>query len=251
MKMILLIIFLAFVFPAIAISQNNGEPTARDIVNRAEDAIQGETSVGTFTMEIVRPDYTRTVTMKAWNKGYEKALIVTKAPKKEAGNKLLKIGNELWQYLENTETTMKLPPSMMLNSWNGSDLTYDDMVRESELVEDYTLKKMFEEKIGGEMCWKIELTPKADAAVVWGKIYYWVRKSDFLPALVQYYDEDGNLERTMKFYDYQTMDNRKIPLKWKVVDKENPGEYTLFIYEEVKFNVDIPDRIFSFRELER
>ena len=93
MKKILLIMFVALAFPAMAISQDNGEPGAREIVNRAEDAIQGETSVGTFTMEIVRPDYTRTVTMKAWNKGYEKALIVTKAPKKEAGNKLLKIGN--------------------------------------------------------------------------------------------------------------------------------------------------------------
>jgi outer membrane lipoprotein-sorting protein len=232
-------------------AQQKPAPTAREIVDKAENSIKGETSVGTFTMKIVRPDYTRTVTMKAWNKGNEKALVVTKAPKKEAGNKLLKIGNELWQYLDNTETTMKLPASMMLNSWNGSDLTYDDMVRESNLADDYNLKIMFDEKIAGEQCWKIELNPKKDAAVVWGKLYYWVRQNDYLPALVQYYSEDGELKRTMKFYDIQTMDGRKIPLKWKVIDEEHKGEYTLFIYNDVEFDVDIPDRIFSFRELER
>jgi hypothetical protein len=92
--------------------------------------------------------------MQAWNDGNDKALIVTIEPKKEAGNKLLKINKELWSYLKNTETTMKLPSSMMLQSWNGSDLTYDDMVRESDLVDDYELKYLLDENIGGELCWK-------------------------------------------------------------------------------------------------
>jgi outer membrane lipoprotein-sorting protein len=251
MRRLTITLLIALLGAGVCLAQNNAEMTADEIVDKAEEAYKGETSVGVFTMKIVRPDYTRQVTMKAWNKGNEKALVVTKAPKKEAGNKLLKIGNELWQYLDNTETTMKLPASMMLNSWNGSDLTYDDMVRESNLVDDYDLSIMFEEKIAGEECWKIKLTPRPEAAVVWGKLYYWVRKSDYLPALVQYYGDDGKLKRTMKFYDISMMDGRKIPLRWKVIDEEDKGEYTLFIYKDVEFNVDIPDRIFSFRELER
>jgi outer membrane lipoprotein-sorting protein len=241
------IIFLIFLFQAFSLLAEN----ANEIINKAEDKAKGENMLGTFTMNIVRPDYTRTVKMKNWNKGNEKALIEILAPKKEEGNKTLKIGNELWTYLKNTETTMKLPPSMMLQSWNGSDLTNDDLVRESDLADDYFAKIMFEEKIGNEMCWKIELTPKPDAPVVWGKIYYWVRKVDYLPYIVQYYDEKGKLHRTMKFTDIKELDGRKIPSKWTIINENKDGEYTEFIFNEVEFDAKIPDRIFSFRQLER
>lgn len=224
---------------------------ANEIIREAEEQAKGESMVGTFTMNVVRPDYTRTIKMKNWNKGNDKALIEILAPKKEAGNKTLKIGNELWTYLKNTETTMKLPPSMMLQSWNGSDLTNDDLVRESNMADDYDAKVMFEEEIGKEMCWKIELTPKPSAPVVWGKIYYWVRQSDKLPYIVQYYDEKGKLHRSMKFSDFKNMDGRKIPTKWTIYDENEEGEYTEFIFNEVKFDTKIPDRIFSFRQLER
>ncbi len=166
--------------------------TASEIIDKAENQAKGETMIGTFTMNIVRPDYTRTIKMKNWNKGNDKALIEIIAPKKEAGNKTLKIGNELWTYLSNTETTMKLPPSMMLQSWNGSDLTNDDLVRESDLADDYSAEIMFEEKINGKMCYKILLTPKEDAAVVWGKLYYWVGKTDYLPYLISIMMKKGN-----------------------------------------------------------
>lgn len=249
MKKAILMILLTL-FPAIAMKAEAGM-TAKEIIDKAETKAKGESMVGQFTMKVIRPDYTRTLEMKTWNKGNEKSLIVITAPKKEAGNKTLKIGNEMWTYLKTTETTMKLPASMLLQSWNGSDLTNDDMVRESKLIRDYDLRIMFEEQIAGEMCWKIELTPKPDAPVVWGKLYYWVRKSDYNPALVQYYDEKGKLHRVMKFTDIKELDGRKIPSRWVIIDKINEGESTEFIFDEVKFDVKIPDRIFSLRELER
>ena len=225
--------------------------TPEEIVEKADNSIKGETSQGTFTMRIVRPDYTRELTMESWNEGNDKALIVVKAPPKEAGNKTLKIGNEMWQYLQTTETTMKLPASMLLQSWNGSDLTNDDLVRETDLSEDYKVSLMHEEKIAGEMCWKLELVPNPDVPVVWGKIYYWVRKKDYLPALVQYYDEAGKLIRSMKFESFKNMSGRFIPTKWVIVDEQKKGHYTEFIYNDVQFDVDIPARKFSFRELEK
>ncbi len=225
--------------------------TAYEIIKKAEDAIKGKSSVGIFEMRIKTPDYERTLTMKSWWVGTEKSLIVITAPAKEAGNKTLKIGNEIWSFLKNTETTIKIPPSMMLSSWNGSDFTNDDLVRESELIRDYNLKIMFDEKIGGQNCWKIELTPKPNAPVVWGKLYYWVRKNDYLPAIVQYYDEKGKLQRTMKFSDYKTMGGRKIPCRLTLINNKKKGHLTEFIYKNVKFNVKIKSRIFSFRELEK
>lgn len=224
---------------------------AEEIVTKAENQEKGRTSQGAFTMRVVTPDYTRTVKMKAYNQGNEKALIIITDPAKEAGNKTLKIGNEMWTYLSATETTMKLPASMLLQSWNGSDLTNDDLVRETNLSRDYNMKILLEEKIGGEMCWKVELTPKPETAVVWGRIYYWVRKTDYNPAIIQYYDEKGTLVRTMKFTDVKNMNGRTIPTKWTIESNSKPGHYTEFIYDTVKFDVDIPDRIFSFRELEK
>lgn len=244
----LLILFLAFALPALALSET--DLSGKEIVDKAENSIKGKSSKGVFSMKIVRPDYEREMKMKSWWEG-EKALIEIIAPAKDAGNKTLKIDNEMWNYLKNTETTMKVPPSMMLQSWNGSDLTNQDIVRESELVEDYDIKMMFEEEIAGDMCWKLELTPKPDKPIVWGKIYYWVRQENYLPALTQYYDEKGKLIRTMKFLDVKKMDDRTIPTRWKIVSETEVGQYTEFVYEDVKFNPDIPDRIFSYRELER
>lgn len=221
------------------------------LIDEAENSIKGDSMTGSFTMNVVTPDYSRTMKMDSWWVGTEKALIVITAPAKDAGNKTLKIGNEMWNYLKNTETTMKVPPSMMLQSWNGSDLTNDDLVRESKLSRDYDCRVMFEEQISGKDCYKIELKPKPDAPVVWGHIYYWLSKEDKLPLLVQYYSEKGKLVRTMKFSDIKTMDGRKIPTKWTVISETKPGHYTEFVYDKVKFDVKIPKRTFSKRELEK
>lgn len=226
--------------------------TAKELISYGEDQLQGKTSRGTYEMNVVTPEYERNMKMKYWWDGEnDRALIRTIAPKKEAGNKWLKIGNEMWQYLKTTETTIKIPPSMMLQSWNGSDFTNDDLARESDMSEDYTHEITAEETINGEECWKIASTPKPDAPVVWGRLYTWIRKKDTLPSIVQYYEENGRLVRYMVYSDFTVMDGRKIPAKWTMYSKVEEGHRTEFIVEEVDFNVDIPDRIFSFRELER
>ncbi|MDH7515865.1 MAG: outer membrane lipoprotein-sorting protein [Bacteroidota bacterium] len=225
--------------------------TAEEIIRRSEDRIKGTTCSGSFVMTVVTPDYTRRMEMESWWVGNEKALIVIRAPKKEAGNKTLKIGNEMWMYLKNTETTIKIPPSMMLQSWNGSDFTNDDLVRESNLVEDYIHEMAGEETADGEACWKIRLTPKSSTAVVWGKLVYLVRKKDYLPARVEYYDEKGKLMRELRFSDVKTMGGRTIPTKWTMVNRVKPGHRTEFQITRIAFDIRIKDKIFSFQELER
>jgi outer membrane lipoprotein-sorting protein len=203
-------------------------------------------------MNVVTPEYSRNMKMEYWWDGEEdKALIKTIAPRKEAGNKWLKIGNEMCNYLKTTETTIKIPPSMMLQSWNGSDFTNDDLARESSLSDDYTHGIIAEEELNGAECWKIASTPKPDAAVVWGRLYTWVRKVDYLPSVTQYFDEKGQLVRYMVYSDFTTMDGRKIPATWTMYNKVKKGHRTEFIIKDVDFNADIPDRVFSFRELER
>jgi len=226
--------------------------TADEIIERSENNMKGKTSRGTYEMNVVTPEYSRNMKMEYWWDGEEdKALIKTIAPRKEEGNKWLKIGNEMWNYLKTTETTIKIPPSMMLQSWNGSDFTNDDLARESSLNDDYTHAIIAEEELNGAECWKIASTPKPDAAVVWGRLYTWVRKGDYLPSVTQYYDEKGKLVRYMVYSDFKTMDGRKIPATWTMYNKVKKGHRTEFIIEDVDFDAAIPERVFSFRELER
>ena len=225
--------------------------SAEEIVKKAENTIKGKTSHAEIEMIIKTPDYTRDLKMESWWVGNEKALIVTKAPVKEKGNKTLKIENEMWEYLKNTETTIKIPPSMMLQSWNGSDFTNDDLVRESNLSKDYYQKIMGEEKVSGEETWKIQLIPKPDAPVVWGKLYYWVKKKNFLPSVVQYFDEKGNMIRYLVYSDVKNFHGKVIPSRWEMHNKKKEDHSTTIILKDIEFDVNIPVRIFSFRELER
>ncbi len=247
MKLIMIISVLGVIFSGNRVMSQS----ANEIIQRAENAIKGKTAHGTEKMTVVTPDYTRTLTMESWWVGNEKALIVIKSPKKEAGNKTLKIKNEMWNYLKNTETTIKIPPSMMLQAWNGSDFTNDDLVRESNLTNDYFQKILGMEEVEGVPCWKIELTPKPEAPVVWGKLLYWVRQPDYLPAKVEYYDEKGRLIRYLVFSDIRTVHGRKIPTTWTMYNNLEKGHYTRFTLLDMEFDIKIPSRIFSFRELER
>ncbi|MCL5029434.1 MAG: outer membrane lipoprotein-sorting protein [Bacteroidetes bacterium] len=246
MKNLILISFFSLAINGFVYSQ-----TAEEIISKAENDIKGKSAQGTIEMVINTPDYTRSLKMQSWWIGNEKALIVTKSPAKEAGNKTLKIGDEIWSYLRNTETTIKIPPSMMLQSWNGSDYTNDDLVRESNLVKDYDLKILTSEKITDDDCWKIELTPKPDAPVVWGKIYYWVRKADYLPSILQYFDEKGNMVRYMVYSDIKNFHGRKMPSKWVMYNVAKKGHSTAIIVGDMYFDIKISDKIFSYQELER
>ncbi len=238
----------SFVFLTYNLSNSQ---SAYDIIKKSEELLKGKTSHGKFKMTIVTSEFTRNMEMESWWIGNEKALIVIKSPKREAGNKTLKIKNELWMYLRNTETTIKIPPSMLLQSWNGSDFTNDDLVRESNLIEDYFLTLIGEDTIDDYICWKVELKPKPTSAVVWGKIFYWCRKKDLLPVKIEYYDEKEKLIRSLIYSDYKIMSGRLIPTKWTMLNHIKKGNRTEFEILDVKFDVKISDNVFSFQELEK
>jgi outer membrane lipoprotein-sorting protein len=224
---------------------------AKKIIEKAEDAIKGKSSSHSIMeMTITTPDYTRTMKMESWSIGDQKALVKVLAPAREANNRTLKLGNEIWMYLRATETTIRIPPSMMLQSWNGSDYTYDDMVRGETLAEDYDITIIGTEKIDNIDCWKLQLIPKPNAPVVWGKIIYWVRKEDNLPSRVEYFDEKGKLMRTMVMSDFKEMGGRKIPAVWTMYnsDKTHSTEIKM---DEATFDMKISSSIFSLKELEK
>ncbi|HQT91479.1 MAG TPA: outer membrane lipoprotein-sorting protein [Candidatus Kryptobacter bacterium] len=244
-------IYMSYILVVLGFTGSAFAQDAKQIIQRAEDAIKGKVSSHSIMeMTIKTPDYTRTMKMESWTSGTSKALVKILSPAREAGNRTLKLGNDIWMYLRNTETTIRIPPSMMLQSWNGSDYTYDDMVREETLTEDYSITVIGNEKIADVECWKLQLIPKPNAPVVWGKIPYWVRKADDLLAQVEYFDEKGQLMRTMVMSDFKAMGGRKVPAVWTMynADKTHSTEIKM---DDASFDVRIPDRIFSLKELEK
>jgi hypothetical protein len=185
-------------------------PDATALVTAADQHLRGDTQYAEMTMKVVRPDWSRETSMKAWSKGRDYALILITAPPRDKGTAFLKRGTEMWNWLPTVERTIKISPSMMLQPWMGSDFTNDDLVRESSVVGDYTHAIAGEDTVDGQACWKLELTPRPDAPVVWGKVLMWIEKAEPIEVRVEYYDESGSLTNTESLTDVKMMGGRNI-----------------------------------------
>jgi Outer membrane lipoprotein-sorting protein len=223
--------------------------SAREIVDRVDRLLRGESSRGKVEMQITTQHWSRTLDMEVWSLGTQYSLVRVTAPPKEAGTATLKAGQEVWNYLPRVDRTIKVPPSLMMGAWMGSHFTNDDLVKESRLVDDYDITISFEGERNGVPVWEFDLTPKPEAAVVWGRLVEQVRKADDMPTWVRYYDEDGALVRTMKFSDYKVMGGRLVPAKMLVVPADKPGESTALLYDDLSFDIPIDKEFFSLRNL--
>lgn len=220
--------------------------TAKEIVIRADEKFNGEMSgYSVMSMTIVRPTWQRTVEFKSWSLEDDYALTLITAPAREKGQTFLKRGTEMWSWNPAINRLIKLPPSMMSQGWMGSDYTNDDILRESSVVDDYTHSIEGEEEIDGSNCYKIKLTAKDDAEVLWGHQLWWVDKKEFIVLKAELYDEDGYLVRTETGTDLRTMDGRFIPTTIELVPADEEGRKTVLKILEVKFNVKLEENFFS------
>ncbi|HSG81554.1 MAG TPA: outer membrane lipoprotein-sorting protein [Gemmatimonadota bacterium] len=227
----------------------SGQESAAEIIDRVDRILRGESSHGVATMEVVTENWERGMTMEMWSLGTEYMLARITAPKKEEGTATLKAGDEIWNYLPRVDRTIKIPASMMMGSWMGSHFTNDDIVKESRLIEDYDIEISYDGEREGVRVWEFVLTPRPEAAVVWGRIDYQVRQEDLMPTWARYYDEDGELKREMTFGDFRVMGGRLVPAVMEMRPEDKPGERTTVRYGELEFNIDIDENFFSLRSL--
>lgn len=233
------------------ISASVSAQTATEIIQKMDEKFRGESSEAEITMTIIRPSWQRSVSMKSWSKGTEYSLIYISAPARDEGTAFLKRENEIWNWVPNIGRTVKLPPSMMMQSWMGSDFTNDDLVRESSVVKDYTHEFGADSTIDGLDCYKIILTPKPDAPVVWGRVDIWVTKGEFIQLLTEFYDEDDYLINVMKSSDIKEFDGRMLASKMELTPVEEPGNKTVLEYQKLKFSVNLKDSFFSVQNMKR
>ena len=222
-----------------------------EIIDRVDRLMRGDSSRGVATMEVVTEHWEREMTMEVWSLGTDYSLVRLRAPRREAGTATLMAGDDIWNYLPKVDRTIKIPASMMGGAWMGSHFTNDDLVKESRLVDDYDVEMAFEGDRGGVAVWEIRLTPKPEAAVVWGYVEFRVRQGDAMPLWARYYDEDGALARTMEYSAFTEMGGRLVPGVMDMRPADKPGERTTFRYEELEFDVDLAPSFFSLRTLQR
>jgi hypothetical protein len=244
-------LWIAFLFVLTASWAGAQNFTAREIIKKADDKSRGLSSKGEMTMTIERPDWSRTVGMKSWSKGNDFAMVLITAPPKEKGQVFLKRRNEMWNWVPSIDKMVKIPPSMMLQSWMGSDFTNDDLVQQSSIVKDYTHTLLGRERVRGLECYKVELVPLPDATVVWGKIIAWITVAGFDMWKSEYYDEDMTLVNIENAYDIKSTGDRSIPSRVEIVPVTKKGQKTILAINNMVFDIAIEESFFSQQNMKK
>jgi len=233
-----------FTLLLLAITQLAQGQTAKEIIQKADEKARGASSMGEVTIKIVRPKWSREMTMKTWSLGDKYSLSLVTSPAKEKGIGFLKRDKEVWNWMPSVEKMIKLPPSMMMQSWMGTDFTNDDLVKQTSIVNDYDHKIIGDSTIEGRKCWKIEMIPHKDAAVVWGKIEVWIDQKDFIQMKVKSFDENFVLVNTLNASDVKVMDGRVMATHLEMIPADKEGQKTIFIQNSIDFDVEGLDETF-------
>lgn len=225
--------------------------TALEIIQSADEYLRGESSIAEISIEVQRPSWSRNMSIKAWAKGTELSLILIQSPARDKGTVFLKRQKEIWNWQPQIERIIKLPPSMMMQSWMGSDFTNDDLVKESSIIEDYKHKLLGDTIILDRNCYIIELTPKPEAPVVWGKIISFIGKDLPLQMGSEFYDEENYLINKMNIVALDYFGGKLLPSLMEMIPMEEENQKTIMQYHSLEFNTKIDDTFFSKQNMKR
>lgn len=218
---------------------------ASQLIERSETHTRGKSFQASVAMTVFEDKGERTLAFKTWTQGKDKSVIKILQPAKDRGIGNLRLEFNLWQYLPNVERIVKIPPSMMLQSWMGSDFTNDDLVKTSSLSRDYTHAIEKKEKLGDIPAIKIICTAKPDAPVTWGKVIVWLRDPDAVPLKQESYSEDGELIKVMEGSEIKTFGSHIIPTKLTMRTVKKANAKTEMTYKDVVFDDKIDASIFT------
>jgi outer membrane lipoprotein-sorting protein len=229
---------------AVAAALPAGAQGAAEIVRAAIDNWRGESSYGEMTMTIHRPSWERTMSMRAWTSGSKRSLVRVTAPKKDAGNGTLMVDNNMWSYAPKVNRVIKVPSSMMGQSWMGSDFSNKDVSRADDIVDQYDHTLLAKEEHDGHTVFVIQSIPHEEAAVVWGKELLRIRDDDVLVSQ-EFYDQEGVLVKVLRTLEIGEMGGRTIAIRQRMAKVDTDDQWTEFLIDGVEFDVDISDNVFT------
>lgn len=221
---------------------------ANALVEASFDYVRGRASVSRVQMTIHRPEWERVMTIEAWTRGQEDSLFRIISPPKDHGNGTLKKSREMWIFNPKVNRVIKLPPSMMSQSWMGSDFSNNDLAKSDSLVKDYDHTLIGTETHDGKKVYLIESMPKPEAPVVWGMQRLKIRE-DHIFLSQAFYDEDLKLVKALTTLEIKMLGGRLFPKVWRIQKADAEGEYTELLYEELTFKEDLPEDLFTLSNL--
>ncbi len=227
---------------------DSGSRDAKDIVRDAIDHWRGTTSQGAMTMTIHRPDWERSMSMQSWTQGEKRSLVRVTAPRKDRGNGTLMDGNKMWSFSPKINRVIKVPSSMMSQSWMGSDFSNKDISRADDIVEQYDHTLLSEAQIDDHVAYEIQAIPHEDAAVVWGKEVLVVRDDNVLIEH-RFYDQDGELVKALRTLEIGYMGGRAVAVQQRMEKADAPDEWTEIIVDSVEFDIELNDNVFTLSNL--
>ncbi len=241
--------FLALLSISPLTAEERGETEELErIIEKMDDLYRSRSSYSEIEMVIETPNWQRTLAMKAWTHGTDRTFIRITSPRKEKDVATLRIENEMWNYLPKVNKVIKVPPSMMMSSWMGSDFTNDDLVKEFLLHRDYTCRFVAPEEAAAENVY-IECVPRENLPVVWGKIIAAVRRGDDIPVWQKFYDENDELMRVLNFEEVKDLGGRTVPTVMEMIPLSKEGHKTIVRYLSAEFDADIDEDVFTLRNL--
>ncbi len=225
--------------------------SAQDIVERAQKLLYSNSSYVEMTMEIIKPDWSRKLGMKIWALEPDFAMIYITTPARDKGIVTLKRKNEIWNWIPSIQKVIKIPPSMMNQSWMGSDFTNDDLIRSSSYKDDYTHNLIGTEKFNNYDCYKIESIPKPDIGIVWTKVITLISKNSYMQLKSEFYDEEGKLIKIFTGNKIKNIGGRILPTRWEMTPLDKPGNKTVIEYSKIEFDIKIDESFFSLKNVNR
>jgi outer membrane lipoprotein-sorting protein len=242
------VLALVFLQPGIGAGLVQRQPDVDALLARLDSLYRSSSSIARIEVLVVTPRSTRSPKMTAWSRGETESLVVIDAPAREEGTATLRVGDNLWNYLPRIARTIRVPPSMMLGAWMGTDFTNDDLVKASSLRKDYAAR--VDRRSTSPEGWWLTLDVKPGVVGRWSKIEVLV-SDDALPIEERHYDRKGRIARTMKFDGVTSMDGRRIPAHLTLTPVDVEGQRTEMRYLDIKFDVTLPGDTFSLARLER
>jgi outer membrane lipoprotein-sorting protein len=242
-------LILAILTACLAGSAFAAAPNADAILRQAYENYRAQSSQSQVAMTVHRPTWERRMDMRSWTRGDADALVRFVAPAKDAGNATLKLGNDTWVYNPKLNQVIKLPASMMSQSWMGSDFSYNDLSKSEDIINDYTHRLAGTAQAGGHAVWTIESTPKPGAPVVWGKVTVQIR-DDYVVVGETFYDQDGKPARQMTADKVASLAGRPYPVSMTMRPLDQPGQWTRIETSSAQFNVGLPAWLFTLSNLQ-
>ena len=245
MKLHLRLLLLIFLVPAAAWGQ---ERDATQIVRDAINHWRGLSSYGEMTMTIHRPDWERTMSMESWSQGEKLSLVRVTEPRKDRGNGTLIDDDKMWTYSPKVNRVIKVPSSMMNQSWMGSDFSNKDIARTDDIVEQYDHALLSTTEQDGHTVYEIQSIPHEEAAVVWGREVLKIR-DDNVMLEQRFYDQDDVLVKTLSTLEVKEMGGRAVAAQQRMVKEDEPEEWTEVIMNTVEFDIELADNVFTLSNL--